>query len=588
MSTTTAEPAATGAAERAVALGWRVWRDLWRANRVHLGWILGAGVLVNLLGLTLPLFSSIVYDRIIGNGAFASLWALAIGVGIGVVLEALLRQARVLVVEHVGARWDRALDTLVFQGVLRSDLARPPELGPVLSRYRDVLASRDFLSAAWLMPVADLPFVLLFLVTIWFMGGPVVLVALGFGLALLGASIGAHLAARRYSRRQVRDANAKVSQLAEAVACLEQLRRPRSAQRAAARFAALAESSATDAAEARVRHAVFHSLTPGFSALSTAGTLVLGVYLVERQAMTTGGLLACSLLVSRCVMLFGSVAAIANRYEDFRRAMQELRGVLALPETRDALKPMKAKAARLSSPEYALSKAGFRREGADRAVLSGVSMTIQPREFVALVGRSGAGKSTLLRLLAGRLTATEGTLVAGGVPVAQDNGAWLAGCVGYKPQDPQFVATTVGELLADSGEGVEPAARLEMLRAVGLGRALDAGEISLTTPLGPFTGGVSGGQRQMLGLACALLQSEDVLLLDEPTLGLDAEALQRVVALLAALKGRRTIVVATHATEIIGLAERLVLVGEGGIMADGSREKLLNMSPAAGKSPVAS
>ncbi len=559
---------------------WRTWVDLWRANKSHLRWIVGAGVLVNLLGLSLPIFSSIVYDRIIGNGAFASLWALGIGVAIGVVLEVILRQARAIVIEHVGSRWDRALDTLVFQGVLRASLASPPQLGPVLSRYRDVMASRDFLSSAWLLPVADLPFILLFLGAIWLMGGAVALVALLFGLALLVASVLTHLSARRYSRRQIRDTNLKLSLLAETVACLEQLRRPRSAQRAAARFGALAQSSASDAAQSRTRYALQQSLAPGLSTLSTASTLILGVYLVEQQAMTTGGLLACTILVSRCVMLFGSVAAILQRFEDFRRAMEELRGVVQLPEDRAALKPMKARRTRLSSPEFALSKAGFRREAADRAVLADVSLTIPPKQFVALVGRSGAGKSTLLRLLAGRLTVTDGALAAGGVPVGAGNAAWLAGCVGYKAQDPQFLGMTVGELLADSGESATPAMRLEMLRAVGLSRALDAAEVTLATPLGPFGGGVSGGQRQMIGLACALLQSEDVLLLDEPTLGLDSEALQRVVALLAALKGTRTIVVATHATEIIHLADRLILVGEGRVLADGPREKL--MVPAGG------
>ena len=563
------------AEEQARARAWRLWRDLWRANRRPLRWILLAGMLINVLGLTLPLFSNIVYDRIIGNGASASLWALAIGVGIGAVLEWLLRQARVMVVEHVGSRWDRALDTLVYQGVLRASLAAPLGLGPVLSRYRDVLGTRDFLSSAWLLPVADLPFLLLFLFVIWLLGGPIVLVPIVFGLLLTGSGLATHFAARRFQRRQIRDTNAKISLLAETLACLETLRRPASGQRAAARFAALAESSAADAAQARARHAIQQSLSPGLSTLSSVGTLVLGVHLVESQTMTTGALIATNMLVSRCVMLFGSVTALAHRYEDFTRALGELGSLLQLPEDKAALKPARVKKTRLSSPEYALSKLGFRREGADRAVLQDVSLTIPPKQFVALVGRAGGGKSTLLRLLAGRLTATDGTLVAGGVPVTEASAAWLAGCVGYKAQDPQFLGVTIEDLLADSGPDATPAERLAVLRSVGLSRALDAGEISLLTQLGPFGGGVSGGQRQMLGLACALLASDDLLLLDEPTLGLDSEALTRVVALLASLKGQRTLVVATHASEIISLADRLILVGEGRVLADGPRDKLL-------------
>jgi ABC-type bacteriocin/lantibiotic exporter with double-glycine peptidase domain len=134
---------------------------------------------------------------------------------------------------------------------------------------------------------------------------------------------------------------------------------------------------------------------------------------------------------------------------------------------------------------------------------------------------------------------------------------------------------TVGDLLADSGEHATPAQRLAVLRRVGLERALATGELSLATRVGPFGGGVSGGQRQMLALACALLQGDDVLLLDEPTLGLDSTALGLVVSLLAELKGTRTIVIATHATEIIDLADRLIVVGDGRVLADGPRDKLI-------------
>jgi ABC-type bacteriocin/lantibiotic exporter with double-glycine peptidase domain len=553
---------------------WQAWRHVWKANRVHLRELLAAGLLINLLGLALPLFSAIVYDKIMGNGATASLWALAIGMGIAVSLEAVLRQVRVVVVEHVGARWDRTLDLRVFHGALQAPLANPPEVGPVLSRYRDVMGSRDFLSATFLLPVADLPFILLFLLAILMLGGPMMLVALLFGLALLAVSYAAHHMARRFQARFIRDTNAKVSLLVESLSALETLRRPAAAARAASRFAALAQSSAADGAASRVWHASAMSLAPALSTLSTVGTMVLGVYLVEAQAMTTGQLLACSMLVSRCVMLFGSTATLANRYRDFVQAVSELGELVQLADGR-VLKPRRARLAPLPTPDFVLSRVAFRREGADRSVLEDVSMHIPPGQFVALVGRAGSGKSTLLRLLAGRLVTTGGALMAGGVPVTAKNAPWLAGHVGYKAQDPQFLGMTVGELLADSGERATPAERLAMLRRVGLGRALDAGELSLATRLGPQGNGVSGGQRQMLALACALLQGEQVLLLDEPTLGLDSGALQEVLQLLARLKGQRTIVVATHATELIGLADRLVLVGEGKVLADGPREKLL-------------
>lgn len=567
--------ATAGAGDVNVRKAWTAWSHVWRANRGHLVSMLIAGLLVNIVGLTLPLFTTIIYDRIVGNGAFASLWALAIGMGIGALLDLALRQARAHVVEHVGARWDRALDERVYLGMLRAPLATPPELGPVLARYRDVLASRDFLSSAYLIPAADLPFVALYLGVIWLLGGPLVSVALGFGLLLMALSLLSYRAARRWQRRMVRRANEKVSLLAESIAALETLRRPRSAMRAIGRFVGLSDAAAADSARVRVWHALPLSAGPALSTLATVGTLVTGVYLVEAQMMTTGALVGCSMLVSRCVALFGSVAMLANRYGEFTRAVEELGDSLDLSEARAGRDLRRQKRARLSAPEFSLSRVGFKRQGSDRAVLDDVSLQIPPKQFVALLGRSGAGKSTMLRLLAGRLSPTAGTLVAGGVPIDAQRAPWLAGCVGYKAQDPQFLGMTVGDLLADSGEHATPAQRLAVLRRVGLERALATGELSLATRVGPFGGGVSGGQRQMLALACALLQGDDVLLLDEPTLGLDSTALGLVVSLLAELKGTRTIVIATHATEIIDLADRLIVVGDGRVLADGPRDKLI-------------
>jgi len=546
-----------------------------RANRRHVPVIMLGGLMVNLIGLLVPMFSMIVYDRIIGNDAFASLAALAIGMVLAGVLEFVLRQARVHIVEHVGARWDRALDERIVLGLLNAPLLAPPEIGQVMSRYRDVMATRDFLSATYLLPATDLPFVLVYLLAIYAIGGPLVLVAGGFGAMLLGVSLLGHAMGRRRHLRAIARTNAKVSLLAEIVFALEALRRRRSAQRAAARFLALSDAVVADTARARVWMGVPGSAAPVLSVYTTVATLAVGVHLVDIQAITTGGLIAGSMLCGRSVMLFGSVAALWNRFEDFTRALAELGTTLDLAEAPPRRMARKALRARLPVASFALAQVAFQRPNAPNAVFADVSLEIAPGECVALLGRAGSGKSTLLRLLSGRLSPTAGTLLAGGVKIDARSIGWLADCVGYKAQDPQFLGLTIDDLLHDAAPHRSATERLDMLRAVGLDRALDAGEISLATRVGAFGIGVSGGQRQMLALACAFLQGEDVLLLDEPTLGLDAEAQRQVLGLLAALKGRRTLVIATHAPEIIALSERVILVGEGRILADGPRAQLV-------------
>lgn len=566
--------------ENGASRSWQAWRNVWRANRAHVAGLLLAGVAINLFTLVLPFFTIIVYDRIIGNGAYASLWALAIGIALVMLLDVVLRQARVVMIEHAGARWDRALDERVFHGVLGLPVNGLPRVGAVMVKYRELIASRDFLSAAYLAPLADLPFVALFLAALYVIGGPIAGIALAWGLVLLAASILAQARAKRALLRASRHSGEKLSQVVETLVALEMNRRPSVALRALGAFGAQSEAGARAAAEARRWTGFAQSLMPTISVLATVSTLIAGTYLVAAQALTMGGLIACSMIVGRSVMLFGSVAGLVNRYGDFVRAANDLGGLVRFADPKPSAKAIRrGLRARLPQAGFALAGVGVARDGGAGMVLSDVSLRIRPGEMIAVVGRSGSGKTTLMRLLAGRIAASEGSLVAGGVTVTDRDLYWLAGCVGYKPQDPSFTAGTVDEILREHAPRVPPDRRLEMLRRVGLGRALDAGELSLSTPVDTVSPRLSGGQRQMLAFACALLQSEDVLICDEPTSGLDSEATAAVVDILRSLKGRRTVVVATHAQDLVALADRLVVIENGRIRADGRREDLLMIDP---------
>jgi len=574
----TGSPPADFRGRDAVRQSWRAWRNVWRANNRQIGVLLLAGLIINCLTLALPIFTIIVYDKIIGNAAFSSLWALAIGVAVLMVLDFLLRQSRVLVVEHVGARWDRALDERIFTGLLAASPMSAPPPGLAMAKYREVMSARDFLSAAYLLPISDLPFILLFLGFLFVIGGPIAYVAAGFGVALLVISVLSQWRARRAHQAQIRNSSEKASLIVEVLGALETMKRPRAQINSLGRFLTHSEAGAADAARARSWSGVIQSLMPGFAVLATASTLVVGAYRVESQLMTVGALIACTMLVSRTVLLFGSVAALVGRYGDFVRALHELGDLVTLGDPKAQRKRLrKARKTRLPSPEFALSHVTYRRSARERALIDDVSLRVRPKEFVAVVGRTGSGKSTLLRLLAGRIAPTTGTLVAGGVEITPERTQWLAAAVGFKPQEPQFLTMTVDQILEENGTGQGAAERLALLREIGLDRSLDTGALSLETRVTTFGGGLSGGQRQLLALATALLQSDDALVLDEPLTGLDSDARARVIGLLGKLKGQRTLVVATHDPELIRVADRLIYVNDGKLAAAGSPNDLLAM-----------
>ncbi|MCE4553511.1 peptidase domain-containing ABC transporter [Roseateles cellulosilyticus] len=534
-----------------------------------------ASLLVNALVLTLPLFSMLVYDKAVGNELHETLWALSIGMGLLFALELVLRLSRVLLVEHAGARWDMHLDERLLRGVLATPASKPLQVGTLLSRYRELGATRDVLSAQFLLPLADVPFALLFAIVLAVIAGPLVLIPIGVGLALLGAGGVLQAAAARRSRVASQAASTKLSWLVDVLLARESVM-----SAAAARVAerGLREPSATAAragSRARVWQQVSQQLLPVGMSACTVLTLVAGVYRIEAQALSVGGLISTTMLGGRLVSSICMFAPVMLRWQEFMRALRDMAQTVALDAAtlpdRDTGGPLGAAAAE----GVRLAGVGFAYPDKP-AVLSDVTVTLKPGEMVAVVGSSGAGKSTLLRLLAGHLVPTSGQFALGGRVVSDDlTRRWLAGAVAYKPQEPGFLAGRLQDIVAPGEDGAREAELLRALRVAGLGPQLDRGELGLNTELGSNGAGLSGGQRQMLALARVLHQSSDLLLLDEPTLGLDRQAQEGLIAALPGWKDGCCVVVATHSAELIQVCDRVLVLDRGRVVADAPPQRLL-------------
>lgn len=546
-----------------------------RANRRHLLDLALASFGVNAFVLTLPLFSMLVYDKAVGNELHETLWALAIGMALLFALELVMRLSRVLLIEHAGARWDMHLDERLLRGVLAAPASKPLPVGTLLARYRELSSTRDVLSAQFLLPLADVPFAILFAIVLAVIAGPLVLIPLGIGAALLLAGGVLQAAAARRSQAAARASSSKLSWLVDVLIARESLM-----STAAARVAerGLREPSAIAArasARSRVWQQVSQQLLPVGMSACTVLTLVAGVYRIESQALSVGGLISTTMLGGRLVSSICLFAPVVLRWQEFMRALRDMSTTVALdaaalPDTQSA-----GPLGEAASEGVRLAGVGFAYP--DRPpVLADLTATLKAGELVAVVGSSGAGKSTLLRLLAGHLVPTAGQFALGGQVVADDlTRRWLAGAVAYKPQEPGFLAGALQDVVAPGENGEREAELLRALRVAGLGPQLDRGELGLNTTLGPNGAGLSGGQRQMLALARVLHQRSDLLLLDEPTLGLDRQAQEGFLAALPGWKDGRCVVVATHSAELIQICDRVLVLERGRLVADAPPQRLL-------------
>lgn len=531
--------------------------------------ILLGGFLTNAMLLVLPLYGAFVYDKVLGNGAFETLWAVTIGALLGLTLEFSARILRVQLVERIAVSTDESIDAALYRNIL-AKTGGQPSIGLVLDKYKQILASRDFLSSAYLLAVADIPFLLLFLAAIALVAGPLVLSPLLCGLAVVFLNLAAAVPARRYEALARAAGESRISILAEVLGFRETVVTTLLRHDLGRRWRSLSDSAAIASGRARYWNSLALAVNGSAYGFAYVGILVGGAYLVEERVLTSGGILAATMLTSRAMATIASVVLLSTRYREFRRALAEL----------DALLPAVASPDQPPRPqgptgEIRLRALSWQPDPAQKAALDGLNLAFKPGEIVGIAGLPGAGKTTLLRLIAGAERASGGEILLDMLPVDRWNRRQLAGAIGYKAQEAMLFDGSVEFNVRAGNEAAAAPALRDALDCSGLLAAIERGEMALSTEVGPRGGRISGGQRQMVALARAFLGDPAILLLDEPTVGLDSQSEQKLADYLAGLAGRRTVLVSSHSRAILGVCSRIIVLQGGRIAADGPRERIL-------------
>jgi ATP-binding cassette subfamily B protein/ATP-binding cassette subfamily C protein LapB len=440
-----------------------------------------------------------------------------------------------------------------------------------LSNYRDLSVSRDFVSSTYLLAIADLPFFLLYLLAIGLIAWPMVIVSAI--LVIIYAVAGGFL---QYKTNQLakdveKKNTQKLSYMSDMLGALEVVKTVPKAQYFLRNWRELSDNTATAEGKRRLISGHSSTLAAGMMTFSSVAMLVAGVYLIDARALSVGGLIACNLLSSRAMSLVTSLFMIVGKWQDFQRATKRMESAIA---------PVKAR-------EYTsrqsivgnISIIKLTKQYPERpTALDAVSFEIKPGERVALLGKPGAGKSTLLKCIAGLNKQDSGQILMDGLSlddiVNSDKAKWLA----WKSQDPAIFAGTLEENLLIAGSTVGSEQFLRAIWASGLEDELKSGRITLGMKIDERGANLSGGQRQKIALARAFAQPSQLLLLDEPTLGLDPESEHLLAERLPQiLKPESVLVMTTHSAIMLNVAQRVIALDGGRIIADGPRDKLVRV-----------
>jgi ATP-binding cassette subfamily B protein/ATP-binding cassette subfamily C protein LapB len=533
-----------------------------------------AGVMINAVTVLMPLFAMLVYDKIVGNQITETLWALAIGLSLAVLLELVLKVVRTHTVETVACRMDARSERLLLAKLFEQRGAMPP-VGAMLARYRDLVSAREFLSSSWLLALADVPFVLLFIVVIGLIAGPIVWVPIVASVLMVAAHWALHAPSHKYGEIATQAQTRKVGVLAEALGAGEVVRATYLRHAISRRFGQLAEESALAQARGRYWTHLGHHVTHTAVTLCGIGVLVVGVYRIEALQLSVGGLIAASMLSARAVAMLASLTLMAARYTELRRAARHLDALVAdVGESKPSIDAAAAQFGAMGN-RLSLRNVGFEHD-TSRPLIENLTLDVAPGEFVVLLGKPGAGKSTVLKLIAGLLRPSRGDAMLDGHSIADWPTELRARRIGIKPQEAVLFEGSLAENILAGAEAHVTAERFaEALHVSGLDQWIAKGELSLSQKIMPGGANLSGGQRQVIALARSLVASPPVLLLDEPTVGLDQATEAGIVSRLRAWSKGRTLVVATHSMSLVNAADRLVVIEGGKVVADGPRDRVL-------------
>lgn len=529
-----------------------------------------AAIIVNVFALVLPLFSSFVYDKILGNGIMETMWALVIGLGIVVGIEFCVRVVRINIAERFSVGSEVEIDHATFRNLLDMKSNKIPSIGGLLEKYKQILSYRDFLSSSYILALADLPFLLLFLLAIMVVSGPLVYISIVCGLLMIISNFILTPPVLDYDRQTRVASEQRLGLMTGLLTSREAIIGSALRDRLTERWRQASVTAVQTASKSRYWRGMANTVNTSISYISFIGVLVGGVYMVEEHTLTSGALLAASMLTSRTMGTFASVITLMLRYREFRIALYELNQIVpSVPNTTSSKIHGRLQGAiRFDHVSCSL------RQG-DKPVLSNINLNINPGEIIGIAGAPGAGKTTLLRLIAGVLEPDEGRILIDNIPLSHLSPQDISLNMGFKPQESCLLDGTVEENVRAGRPQLTAEVRRDVLNTSGLFRVFDDGALHWATEIGARGSNLSGGQRQLVALARALLTHPPLILLDEPTNGLDAPLEGHLASQLMQMRGKSTILVSTHSRNILSICDRIIVVGQSKILADGPREKIL-------------
>lgn len=549
------------------------WGTLKRSKDVFVS-VIFASLLINIFVIATPLFTMNVYDRVVPNDALETLWVLAIGVALVYFFDTILRFIRTYFLETAGKKSDVIMSSILFEQVLNLKMDHwPKSIGAFASNLRDFESIRNFFTASTIATLVDLPFSLILLLLIYYIGGSIVSIPLiTISLLLLYSALIVN--PLRRSVESVYEASAnKNAHLIESLSSIQTIKALGASHHAQWVWEETSGDIAEKSMTSRLLSNSISVVTSLLTQLNTVAIIIVGIYAISDLQLSLGGLIAVVMLSSRAVSPMGQVATLITQYHQTCAAYNTLNELMQKPVERSESKPYVRRPS--FEGQIECKHMSFTYPEAQSASLEDITLTIRPKEHVGIIGKVGSGKSSFAKLLLSLYEPSSGSLAIDGINISQIDPADLRMNIGYLSQDVQLVQGTIRDNLIYRNPQVSDDRLLEVAALCGVDQFVNRLPSGFDTQVGEQGVCLSGGQRQAIALGRAMLLGESILVLDEPTSHMDNTTESKIRQNLFNYTRDKTLVIITHKAAMLDLVERLIVVDQGRVILDGPKEKVL-------------
>jgi len=550
-----------------------LWKRIKNTSSIYRDVII-ASIMVNIFALVSPLFVMNVYDKVVPNLAFESLWVLAVGAGIAYIFDLILKQLRGYLIDVAGKKIDIEVSSKLFAKVIGMPLEkRSPSVGGMAKQIGEFDNVREFLSSATISAVVDLPFALLFMFCIWLVAGDLVMFPIIASILIIGYTLLNQAKLKQAIEETNKYSSLRHGHLIECLSTLESIKANGAEGVVQNAWQQMIGHTSTWLLKSKIITNSVLNFASFIVQISVVAVVVLGVYRVSDNLISMGGIIAAVMLTGRAISPVAKLAGLMTRSNQTISALKQL-DLLMEQEGEFEDKAHLVSRNKLAGNINA-DNVSFKYPNADIPSLKPMSVNIRQGERVAIVGHNGSGKTTLAKLLLGLYQPSQGSIQFDGLNYQQIHPSDLRKNIGYLPQDIVLFHGTIRDNILF---GTRQVTEYQLIRAVqlsGVSIFTDQNSQGLDQQVGESGNALSRGQRQSIALARAILNSPQILLLDEPTASLDARAEKQFIKSIHATAKDRTMLLITHKMDLLKLVDRILVLDKGKLIIDGPKDEVL-------------